>query len=386
VCSGKGPSAALRTPARAGLPPACSAIFPGKEWQEATPESQGVDSAKLKAAVDYMDSHFGPDGAKELVIVRNGYLIWQGPNADAFHPVWSCTKTFTSAVLGLLVDDGKCTLDARAIDYVPGLAEADPMYTHVELRHLASMTGGYHGQVKDVGPDRPWGEPMAYLNPQPALFEAGTTVQYNDHDVFLLGKILTLITREPLSSVFERRIARPIGMTKWTWGVSGRVEGIDLNNPPGNPGGRGAGGVQTTAREMARFGLLFLNRGNWNGTRLLSASFVEKATTNRVPTSYGYRNLDLRGRFGFYWWTNGIMVNGQRPWPSAPARAYTSHGRSSNFCYVVSEWNMVLVRMGTSRISRKVRQTERLWNEFFKRLRPAVKVEQPAADDSQPAR
>jgi CubicO group peptidase (beta-lactamase class C family) len=354
-------------------------VFPAENWLEVTPESQGVDPLKLKAAVDYMEVKFGPDGAKELMVVRNGYLIWQGPNVDAYHPVWSCTKTFTSAVLGLLVGDEKCTLDTRAVDYLPSLADAHPLYRKIELRHLASMTGGYQGEVKDVGPDRPWGEPMAFLNPRQPLFEPGTTVQYNDHDVFLLGKVLTLIARQPLSVFLARRIGDPIGMTKWQWAVSGAVDGIDLNNPSGNPGGQGAGGVRTTAREMARFGLLFLNRGNWNGAQLLSASFVEEATTNQVPTGYGYRNHDFRGRYGFYWWTNGIMANGKRPWPSAPAKTYTSHGRSANFCFVIPEWNMVLVRMGTSPTSSNIGQGEQMWNEFLRRLQEALRVDRDAA-------
>jgi CubicO group peptidase (beta-lactamase class C family) len=371
----------------AAITTAANSAFPEKNWLEVTPESQGIDPAKLKAAVDYMEKSFGPDGAKELVIVRNGYLIWQGTNADAYHPVWSCTKTFTSAVLGLLVDDGKCALDTRTIEYLPSLADANHLYSKIKLRHLASMTGGYRGEVKDVGPERPWGEPMAFLNPRQPLFEPGTTIQYNDHDVFLLGKILTLVAQEPLSAVFKRRIADPIGMTKWEWAVSGTVEGIDLNNPPGNPGGQGAGGVHTTAREMARFGLLFLNRGNWNGMQLLSASFIEKATTNQVPASYGYRNHDFRGRYGFYWWTNGVMpalsgaegANGKRPWPSAPAKTYTSHGRSANFCFVIPEWNMVIVRMGTSPISKNIAKGEQLWNEFFSRLKQALRVDGDAA-------
>jgi len=159
------------------------------------------------------------------------------------------------------------------------------------------------------------------------------------------------------------------------------VEGIDLNNPPGNPGGQGAGGVHTTARQMARFGLLFLNRGNWNGVQLLSAPFIEKATTNQVPTSHGYRNHDFRGRYGFYWWTNGIRANGKRPWPSAPAKAYTSHGRSANFCFVIPEWNMVIVRMGTSPISSNIGQGEQMWNEFFRKLQQALKMDRHAAPD-----
>ena len=64
-----------------------------------------MDSASLKTAVAYMDATFGPVGAKQLVIVRNGYPMWEGPQADSRHAIHSCTKVFTSTCLGLALDD-----------------------------------------------------------------------------------------------------------------------------------------------------------------------------------------------------------------------------------------------------------------------------------------
>ncbi len=233
-------------------------VFPGREWMEATPESQDVDAAKLKAAVAYMDANFGPDGAKELVIVRNGYLIHKGPDSDAYHNAWSCTKTFTSTVLGVLAADGKCALDDLAVKHLPELDDQYPAYARIRLRHLASMSSGYKGQVVNVTAEQPWGEPVSYLTPTAPLFEPGTHVQYHDHQVFLLGRLLTRLAGESEQSVFKQRIADPIGMTRWDWGISGKVDGIDLNNAAGTPT---TPGLQTTARQMARFGHLYLNRG-----------------------------------------------------------------------------------------------------------------------------
>lgn len=203
--------------------PQAAATFPDEKWCEASPESQGVDPAKLRAAVAYMDSYFGSDGAQELVIVRDGRLIWKGPHIDACHNVWSCTKTITSTVLGLLIADGKCGLDDFAVTYLPHLDDEHPLYARIKLRHLASMSSGYKGQLVDVTPEQPWGDPMQYLNPTAPSFEPGTQVQYHDHQVCLLGAILTRLAGESLQALFKRRIADPIGLTHWDWGVSGTV-------------------------------------------------------------------------------------------------------------------------------------------------------------------
>ena len=72
--------------------------FPGKDWQKATPESQGVDSRKLTAALDYLAKNSGRDGIKETVIIRNGYMIWKGSDIDKVHGVWSATKSFTTSI------------------------------------------------------------------------------------------------------------------------------------------------------------------------------------------------------------------------------------------------------------------------------------------------
>ena len=80
--------------------------FPGEAWEVVAPEEEGVDAAKLQAAVEFLKENSGRDGVRELVIVRRGRIIWHGDNIDHRHGVWSCTKSFTSTVLGLLIADG----------------------------------------------------------------------------------------------------------------------------------------------------------------------------------------------------------------------------------------------------------------------------------------
>ena len=338
-------------------------VFPGKNWREASPESQGVDPARLREAMNYLDAHAGIGGATEAVVVRNGRLIWRGAHSGAFHPVWSCTKSFTSTVLGLLVDDGKCTLDTRAVEHVPALAEFYSAYSQIKLRHLASMTSGYDGERGKIRPGTPWGEPAEYLTPAAPLFPAGTAFRYHDPAVHLLGYILTRVAGEPLKALFRRRIADPIGMSRWDWVDLGLADNIVLSGPSGIYGL----GVLTTPQELARFGYLFLNRGNWNGKQLISASWVDQATSTQVPASLP--PSPGTGSYGFFWWTNGASAGGKRPWPSAPARTFAARGASGNFCFVIPEWNMVIVRMSTAWGPDNVNQ---VWDTFFARLAQAL--------------
>jgi CubicO group peptidase (beta-lactamase class C family) len=336
-------------------------VFPGSDWEERTPESQGVDTAKLNKAVDYLHARAGGAGASEVVVIRNGYIIWKGSNIDHKHTINSGTKTFTTTVLGLMVQDGKLKMEDFAVKYLPGLDDRYPVYSRITLRHLSTMTSGYDSEKGNITQERPWGDPENYLAPEPPLFEPGTSFKYHDPPVHLLGYILTKVAGEPLHNIFKQRIADHIGLTDWEWKKHGSADGILFNNPSGIY----EGGIHITARQMARYGHLYLNRGNWDGKQLLDSSWIDLASTNQVPISLSTKGFDLRGRYGLMWWTNGTGANGKRLWPSAPPRAYTSHGGFRNFCFVIPEWNMVIVRMEKS-VS--MPDADKTWDKFFKIL------------------
>ena len=83
----------------------------------------------------------------------------------------------------------------------------------------------------------------------------------------------------------------------------------------------------------------------------------------------------LRSRYGFYWWTNDKRPDGKRWWPAAPPKAFTSHGHSCNFCFVIPEWNLVVVRLGTEPIrsgSNALAKIEGLWDAFHGLLAGAL--------------
>ena len=175
-------------------------VFPGAQWTEATPESQGVDREKLCEAAELLARTVGADGARELVVIRHGRMIWSGDDIDKRHGVWSATKSFTSTVLGLLIADGKCTLDTRAADVLP---ELKAHYPAVTLRHFTTMTSGYravgdettgsykHGPSKTPFVPKPDGSRKFPAAPQGMFWASG----HNNNKCFVIPEWDMVIVR-----------------------------------------------------------------------------------------------------------------------------------------------------------------------------------------------
>lgn len=312
-------------------------VFPGRTWEEATPQSQGVDSAKLLAAVEFLREAAGKEGTRRMVIVRNGRIIWRGPESKKVQGVWSVTKAFTSTAHGLLIEDGKCSLDTLAKDHDPDLAEHYPTVT---LRHLATMTSGLDGRGGGYDfDDQHRGDQNALVEPLKPFFPPGTKYMYWDEATQHYGYALTQIAGGSLHDYLKRRILDPIGITQFNWKAD--TTGKVLN---------WTGGIEISAEDLARFGLLFLNRGNWNGRQLVSADWIDEATRVQVPASIPNAlptsTRKGSGIYGYHWWPNGLTPEGKRHWPDAPLSTYARSGYNNNDLVVIPAWNMVTVRLG----------------------------------------
>jgi len=337
-------------------------VFPGAAWTEVTPESQKVDSAKLNVAVDYLRDHSGSNGVKRLIIVRNGRVIWKGSEVDRRQCVWSVTKAFTSTAHGLLIEDGKCKLNTLARQYNPkDLAE---LYPDVTLRHFATMTSGYDGVGGSYDYDeKRRGDQNALVGPLPPFFAPGTKYQYWDEATQQYGYVLTQIAGEPLHDYLKRRIFNPIGISKTEFqpDYTGEVPNW-------------TGGLVISAADLARFGLLFLNEGNWAGKQLVPASWIREATRVQVPPSIpnGLASSGRKGSgvYGYHWWPNGTTPEGKRRWPDAPLCTYARSGYNNNDLFIIPAWNMVIVRLGLDQREDEITADE--YNVFLKKVSEAV--------------
>ena len=357
---------------------------PRGEWQHRSPSSLGLDSAALQEAIRYaremesklprdqelaqaetfgksepFDEGIGPfkeRGEPTGLIIYKGFIVaeWGEPSrVDMTHSV---TKSFLSTVVGLAVDQGLIRIVQDTVyPYIPPIEVYNPanitrtpedlgkpqllypfnsphnrlLTWDVMLRQTSDWEGTLWG--KPDWADRPAGKPEEWLTrPRNA---PGAVWKYNDVRVNALALAATCVWRQPLPQVLKTYIMDPIGASN-TWRWNGyRNSWVVLDGQPVQSvsgGGHWGGGMFINAYDMARFGLLTLHRGNWNGKQLISESWVRQALTpTAAEPTYGYMNWFLN--------TNHKLM------PSAPASAFVHIGNGANLIYVDPDHDLVAV-------------------------------------------
>ncbi len=308
--------------------------FPDTTWKITTPEEVGVNSEVLKKSLNYLKTHCKKDSLYETIVIKNGYMIFKGDSIHKRHNIYSCTKSFTSTILGLMQEENLLSIEYK-------IANIDTIYQskypNVTFSHLTTMTSGYNavGQTRwegEMSEDWSW----TPFDPDEPLFPPGTEYAYWDEAMMVFGKMLTVKTDLDLKLYLDTKIMKSIGINSWDWWYESEYQGIPLRN--------GCTGIVINALDFARVGHLFLNKGNWDGEQLISEKWVEEATINQVPDGLPTANTDRNnvigsGKYGYNWW---VLRKDQ----GAPVDAYYASGFNHNVCLIIPEWNMVIVRMG----------------------------------------
>jgi len=355
---------------------------PANNWQHKTPAALGLQQAAIDAAIaaaiasetkaprNMEINHYrtfgkepfgegiGPfaeRGAPTGVIVYKGYIVASWGEPDRCDMTHSVTKSFLSTVIGVAVDRGliKNVMDTVA-PYIPPIelygqplhraAEdigkpalldlfATPHNKQITWNDMLRQTSDWEGTLwgKPEWADRPdsnaatWGTRDRYT--------PGTVYEYNDVRVNALALAATSVWRRPLPQVLKETIMDPIGASaSWRW-TGYRNAWIVLDGQPVQSvsgGGHWGGGMFINAWDMARFGLLTMRKGRWNGQQIISEQWVQQALTpTPAQPDYGYMN----------WFLN----TGKKLLPSAPATAFMHIGNGANYIYADPEHDLVMV-------------------------------------------
>ncbi len=329
-----------------------------------TPGQAKIDTTKLGEALAYLASKSFEDGINEVLIVQDDHIIYEGDSTHQAHNIYSCSKVFTSTVLGLLMAEGRVKLDDRAAAYEPLLQEH---YPEVTFRHFATMTSGYSAEGRSRWNDENADWSWTPYTPEEPHFPPGSHFEYWDEAQMMYGRILTNILQMPLKDYLTQKIADPIGMSDWSWGTEREnADGIPINN--------GCTGVRINARQLAKWGQLYLNKGRWEGQQLLPETWCTMATSNQVAANTPVFDGDRArsrgsGSYGFNWWVNS--PDGLSRMPDAPLGVAYMSGLNHNVCAIIPEWNMVVVRMGDDKNPPEGKHV--VWNEFLHLLSKSLK-------------
>ena len=322
-----------------------SIVFPASEWKTSGPDQVGLSRDSLSKALGYLSNYCGANGLTQTMVIKDGYVVFAGDSLNVQHNIYSATKSLTSTVLGILIDDGVVNLDDKAAKYEPLLEE---LYPDVTLRHFATMTSGYAAK----GGSR-WSEggedwSITPYDPTLPLFAPGEAFAYWDEAQMMFGRVLLQAAGRDLYEVLDERLMQPIGVKDWKWWAE---DTITLTNGVKAPLRNGATGIEVTPNQLARIGWLFANYGVWNGKTLLDPDFAKEAMSAQVNPLMKVANTDRKdingsGVYGFNWWTASPNNGGEFRMRDAPSDAAYMTGLNHNICVVIPSEKIVIVRMG----------------------------------------
>ena len=356
----------------AGAVLSCTAPVPGNLPREAASEQlleafqtlQDSVVASFSDPTDYnrmLNLH-------SVMVVKDGKVVlekWFGNfTPDKPHPMFSVSKTFTSAAVGLAIAEGKMSLKDKVADYFPdkvhpenpcdatvedllmmaGGHDTDPSLSVLEFDRKSMVTSLREGvDVADV------------FFSHPFVHKPGTYFVYNSLGTYLLSAIVTQVTGESVLDYLTPRLFEPLGIEKPTWDAD--ANGISV----------GGWGLSLKTEDMAKMGLLLLQKGVWNGKRLLPEAWVEAMGARHIdccPANLRIENAaeitgvpdaesDWRYGYGYQTWRNKV-------------EGYRADGAGGQFILVLPEKNAVIVF--TAWLSDAQKEMNLAWNLLYPAL------------------
>jgi CubicO group peptidase (beta-lactamase class C family) len=321
-----------------------------------TPEAQGIASAAISDFLDAVEQ----DGQElhGLMVMRHGQVLaegwWIPYAAEVPHIMYSLSKSFTSTAAGLAIAEGLFSLDDTVISFFPNdLPETvhENMAT-MRVQNLLSMATGHAKDVTDAlweSEDGNWVQAFLETTVENA---PGAPFVYNSAATYMVAAIVEKVTGMGLLAYLEPRLLAPLGITGATWETCPR--GIAT----------GGWGLNIKTEDIARFGQLYLQKGVWNGKRLLSEEWVEMATSAQVSNGDPTTGSDWSQGYGFQFWRSRHG-------------AYRGDGAFGQYCIVMPEQDAVVAITSGSTNMQAV--LNRVWEHLLLKMQPAALAENEMA-------
>lgn len=296
-----------------------SVVLPGAtSLPRSTPEAQGLPSAAVLAFVQAAETKV--DSLHSVMILRHGQVVaegWWAPYAaDVPHQLYSLSKSFTSTAIGLAAAEGRLKITDPVLPYFPDHAPADASANlkAMRIRDLLIMSTGHEQEPSFWDKEGPWAK--IFLT-APVPHKPGTHFLYNSSATYMLAAILQRVTGEGLVDYLQPRLFAPLGIDRPTWETN--PEGIAT----------GGWGLNLRTEDIAKFGQLLLQQGQWEGRQVVPRAWIGEATTRQTSTGSDPTS-DWQQGYGYQFWR------------CRPAQAYRGDGAFGQFCIVLPEQDAVV--------------------------------------------
>lgn len=309
-----------------------------QDWKTSIPKEQGMNDSLFNA----MDAQILAGAYKDihsLLIIKNNNIIFEkyygGHTQDELTQIFSSTKSVTSALIGIAMQQGKIkSLDDKLLSFFPeykNIENLDEWKENITLRNVLTMSTGFEwdeykfpldsaeNPVMILSKSHDW---IKYMLDRKVIDEPGTKFNYTTGDAILLSGILKNITGMSAEQFANENLFNYLNITDYKWQTG--PHGIT------NTGW----GLFMKPRDMAKFGLLYLNNGIWNGSRIVPADWVKSSTSKQINVSDNFN-------YGYQWWMLPVKdANGNVLEPEGIKFCW---GYGGQFIFVIPSLDMVVV-------------------------------------------
>jgi CubicO group peptidase (beta-lactamase class C family) len=342
------------------------AYFPTDEWRTATPQQANMDAAKLQSALEYKTEHSNTTG---ILVLRAGYIVAEqyasGFDENTRIESYSMAKSFTSALVGIAIDEKKLTTDQKICEFYSDVwdcSDDSDKRTHIEVLHTMNVETGlaWHEDWRssqylvnnDTFTASASNAFLDYVLAKPGTDEPGTKKRYSTGDPSLLSGVLQGVTGMTALEFARQVLFTPLGMpgVQWNADTKGRTTTY--------------AGLQATLREYGKFGFLYSKHGAWDGKQVVPGDWVDFTTRAKDPCSEQYRylwhiNLPLR---------LGETSDDCGDFPSCdvtafgnyPSDAFFAEGIQGQFIFIAPSMDLVVVRGASDQFGSEY------WDEYAK--------------------
>ncbi len=319
-----------------------------------SPEAQGVASAGVREFVEVADKQV--DTMHSFMLVRHGQVVaegwWKPEAADKPHVLYSLSKSFTSTAVGLAVAEGKLSIDDPVLTFFPDDAPAPPSdkLKAMRVRDLLTMSTGHQTEPK-LTAEETW---VKSFLAHPVEHKPGAHFLYNSAGTYMCSAIVQKVTGATVLDYLRPRLFEPLGIEGAEWSTS--PQGISA----------GGWGLFLKTEDIAKFGQLYLQKGQWNGKQLVPAAWVEQATAKQVSNGSD-PTKDWDQGYGFQFWR-------------CRHGAYRGDGAFGQFCLVLPEQDAVVA------ITADTKDMQAEINIVWEKLLPALQKDALPANADEEAK